>query len=129
MSSNSSSFTSAIEEHLELKRRNRHLDSDQPLESFAGSDPFHNNPLFKSEQEARREEEETGEQPALEARPTLRRCRVWSPPASRRAGWRRPASATSAGTSNCAPPGNGDDRQAIVHRIVTHRRRHGGTLR
>jgi len=66
MSSNSSSFTSAIEEHLELKRRNRHLDSDQPLESFAGSDPFHNNPLFKSEQEARREEEETGEQPALE---------------------------------------------------------------
>jgi hypothetical protein len=67
MSSNSSSFTSAIEEHLELKRRNRHLDSDQPLESFAGSDPFHNNPLFKSEQEARREEEETGGQPALEA--------------------------------------------------------------
>ncbi|HEU0194688.1 MAG TPA: hypothetical protein VFQ71_10845 [Gaiellales bacterium] len=66
MSSNTSLFSSAIEEHLELKRRNRHLDSDQPLESFAGSDPFHNNPLFKSEQEARREEEETGEHPALE---------------------------------------------------------------
>ena len=67
MSSDSSLFASAIEEHLELQRRNRHLESEQPLESFAKRDPFHNNPLFKSEHEARREEEETGEHPALEA--------------------------------------------------------------
>jgi hypothetical protein len=67
MSSDSSLFASAIEEHLELQRRNRHLESEQPLESFANRDPFHNNPLFKSEHEARREEEETGEHPALES--------------------------------------------------------------
>jgi hypothetical protein len=62
---NSSLFAAAIEEHLELKRRNRHLDDELPLDSFVDRDPFENHPLFKSEAEARREEEETGEHPAI----------------------------------------------------------------
>ncbi|HUZ84024.1 MAG TPA: hypothetical protein VMU66_04970 [Gaiellales bacterium] len=61
----SSLFNSAIEEHLELKRRNRHLDADLPLDEFLGDDPFENHPLFKSEEQARREEDETGERPAI----------------------------------------------------------------
>lgn len=66
MSPSSSPFAAVIEEHLELKRRNRHLDSDLPLDTFAVEDPFQNHPLFKTEADARREDEETGEQPALE---------------------------------------------------------------
>jgi hypothetical protein len=58
-------FASVIEEHLELKRRNARLDSALPLEEFAASDPFENHPLFKSEEQARREEQETGEHPAI----------------------------------------------------------------
>jgi hypothetical protein len=65
MSSGSSSFASVIEEHLELKRRNQALDSHLPLDDFVGADPFHNHPLFKTEAEAQREEEETGEHPAV----------------------------------------------------------------
>jgi hypothetical protein len=63
--SGSSLFASVIEEHLELKRRNARLDSDLPLDEFTVSDPFDNHPLFKTEQEAQREEEETGEHPAV----------------------------------------------------------------
>ena len=58
-------FTSAIEEHLALKRRNAHLDDELPLDEFTADDPFRNHPLFKSEDAARREEEETGEHPAV----------------------------------------------------------------
>ncbi len=65
MSSASSSFSSVIEEHLELKRRNQALDAHLPLDEFVGDDPFHNHPLFKTEAEAQREEEETGEHPAV----------------------------------------------------------------
>ena len=66
MSSPSSSlFAAVIEEHLELKRKNQHLDAAQPLDSFVERDPFENHPLFKSEAQARREEEETGEHPAI----------------------------------------------------------------
>jgi hypothetical protein len=65
MSQSSSLFAAVIEEHLELKRRNRHLENELPLDSFVGHDPFHNHPLFKSEADARREEEETGEHPAV----------------------------------------------------------------
>ena len=67
MSGNSSLFGSAIEEHLALKRRNSRLDDDLPLEQFVEADPFTNHPLFKSEDEARREEEETGDHPVLDA--------------------------------------------------------------
>jgi hypothetical protein len=65
MSSDSSLFAAAIAEHLELKRRNRALDADMPLEEFLGDDPFSNHPLFKSEADALREEEETGDHPQL----------------------------------------------------------------
>jgi hypothetical protein len=65
MSIGTSSFASVIEEHLELKRRNQTLDADLPLDEFVGDDPFRNHPLFKTEAEAQREEEETGEHPAV----------------------------------------------------------------
>ncbi len=61
----SSLFSSVIEDHLELKRRNARLDPDQPLDEFAVNDPFDNHPLFKTEDDARREEQETGEHPAV----------------------------------------------------------------
>jgi hypothetical protein len=65
MTTSGSLFASAIEHHLELKRRNQHLDDDLPLEEFRDDDPFDNHPLFKTEADARREEEETGEHPAV----------------------------------------------------------------
>jgi len=65
MTTSGSLFASAIEHHLELKRRNQHLDDDLPLEEFQDDDPFDNHPLFKTEADARREEEETGEHPAV----------------------------------------------------------------
>jgi hypothetical protein len=70
MSDGSSLFNSAIEEHLLLKRRNAQLESDLPLDEFIGDDPFVNHPLFKTEEDARREDEETGEHPAIPL-PTL----------------------------------------------------------
>jgi hypothetical protein len=65
MTTSGSLFASAIEHHLELKRRNQHLDDDLPLKEFREDDPFDNHPLFKTEADARREEEETGEHPAV----------------------------------------------------------------
>jgi hypothetical protein len=65
MTTSGSLFASAIEHHLELKRRNRHLDEDLPLEEFRDDDPFDNHPLFKTEADARREEEETGDHPVV----------------------------------------------------------------
>jgi len=65
MTTSGSLFASAIEHHLELKRRNRHLDENLPLEEFQDDDPFDNHPLFKTEADARREEEETGEHPVV----------------------------------------------------------------
>jgi hypothetical protein len=58
-------FASVIEEHLALKRRNAHLNDKAPLDEFSVADPFENHALFKSEGDARREEEETGEHPAI----------------------------------------------------------------
>ena len=63
--SGSSLFATVIEEHLALKRRNAQLEPDLPLDEFVADDPFHNHPLFKTEAEAREEEEETGEHPAV----------------------------------------------------------------
>jgi hypothetical protein len=65
MTRGQSLFASVIEEHLALKRRNAHLNDDQPLDRYAVADPFENHALFKTESEARREEEETGEYPAI----------------------------------------------------------------
>ena len=63
--SNKSLFAAVIEEHLALKRRNAHLEGQMPLQHFIPADPFDNHALFKTESEARREEEETGEHPAI----------------------------------------------------------------
>jgi hypothetical protein len=65
MTGSSSLFSSVIEDHLALKRRNSHLDDQMPIDEFSVDDPFQNHPLFKTEAEARREEEETGEHPAI----------------------------------------------------------------
>jgi hypothetical protein len=65
MSGSGSLFASVIEDHLALKRRNGHLDETMPIDEFIIDDPFQNHPLFKTEDEARREEEETGEHPAV----------------------------------------------------------------
>jgi len=66
MSESKSLFAAVIEEHLALKRRNAHLNGQRPLSAYEVADPFDNHALFKSEAEARREEEETGDYPALD---------------------------------------------------------------
>ena len=65
MSHSGSLFASVIEEHLALKRRNAGLEGAMPLHRYIPPDPFQNHALFKTEQAARREEEETGEHPAV----------------------------------------------------------------
>lgn len=67
MSDSKSLFAAVIEEHLALKRRNAHLNGEQPLDEYGVADPFDNHALFKSEAVARREEEETGDYPAIVA--------------------------------------------------------------
>src|SRR5881397_4009971 len=49
-------FAQAIQEHLELKRRNSALEPAMPLERYMHEDPFQNHPLFKTEEQARLEE-------------------------------------------------------------------------
>ena len=49
-------FARVIEEHLELKRRNSHLDGAMPIDRYNVQDPFENHPLFKTEEQARLEE-------------------------------------------------------------------------
>ncbi|MEZ5098763.1 MAG: hypothetical protein R3C15_02955 [Thermoleophilia bacterium] len=63
----SSLFAKAIEEHLELKRRNAHLDPQMPLARYRNDDPFTNHPLFKTEEQARWEETQAGTDPSLES--------------------------------------------------------------
>jgi len=65
MSDDQTLFASIIEEHLALKRKNSNLEQDMPLEEFIPADPFDNHALFKTEDSARIEEEETGEHPAV----------------------------------------------------------------
>jgi hypothetical protein len=65
MTGSSSLFSSVIEDHLALKRQNSRLDGEMPIDEFVVDDPFQNHPLFKSEDDARREDEETGEHPAV----------------------------------------------------------------
>ena len=50
------SFSRAIQEHLDLKQRNADLGDDMPIDRYAVEDPFENHPLFKSEEQARLEE-------------------------------------------------------------------------
>jgi hypothetical protein len=65
MTGSGSLFSSVIEDHLALKRQNSCLDGEMPIDEFVVDDPFQNHPLFKTEDEARKEEEETGEHPAV----------------------------------------------------------------
>jgi hypothetical protein len=57
------SFAKVIEEHLELKRRNSGLEPEMPIDSYRTQDPFQNHPLFKSEEQARLEETQSGTEP------------------------------------------------------------------
>ena len=57
-------FTRAIQEHLELKEQNSRLEASMPLGRYKDDDPFHNHPLFKTEEQARLEETMDGEEPA-----------------------------------------------------------------
>ena len=62
MPADTSLFTRAIQEHLELKERNARLESSMPLGRYKDGDPFHNHPLFKTEEQARLEETMDGEE-------------------------------------------------------------------
>jgi hypothetical protein len=55
-------FAQAIEDHLELKRRNAKLEGEMPLGRYKTEDPFENHPLFKTEEQARLEETMDGEE-------------------------------------------------------------------
>ena len=59
-------FAQAIQDHLELRKRNSQLETNMPLDAYKSSDPFENHPLFKTEQQARLEETLDGE-PAVAA--------------------------------------------------------------
>ena len=50
------SFSRAIQEHLDLKQRNAELGPEMPIGRYEVEDPFENHPLFKSEEQARLEE-------------------------------------------------------------------------
>ena len=54
-------FAQIIEDHLRLKARNSNLEDTFPLERYLTADPFENHPLFKTEEQARREETMDGE--------------------------------------------------------------------
>jgi hypothetical protein len=49
-------FSQVIQDHLELKQRNRGLEPRMPLDRYLLEDPFDNHPLFKTEEQARIEE-------------------------------------------------------------------------
>jgi hypothetical protein len=54
-------FARVIQDHLELKERNAHLENQMPIGRYKSQDPFDNHPLFKSEEQARLEETMDGE--------------------------------------------------------------------
>ena len=64
-------FAKVIQDHLELKERNARLEESMPLGHYRAVDPFDNHPLFKTEEQARLEETMDGEEPAVEAEPTV----------------------------------------------------------
>jgi hypothetical protein len=56
-------FAQVIKDHLDLKERNARLGDTMPIDRYKGEDPFDNNPLFKSEEQARIEETMDGVEP------------------------------------------------------------------
>ncbi|HEY2354313.1 MAG TPA: hypothetical protein VGH79_05370 [Gaiellaceae bacterium] len=59
----SSMFERVIQDHLALKERNARLDGKMPIESYKETDPLENHPLFKTEEQALREETMDGVDP------------------------------------------------------------------
>ena len=64
-------FTRAIQEHLQLKERNARLEASMPIRRYKDDDPFHNHPLFKTEEQARLEETMDGEEHVVVSEPTV----------------------------------------------------------
>ena len=62
----SSTFSQVIEQHLDLRRRNAHLDDAMPLDVYKGSDSVENHPLFKTEEQARIEDTVAGTDPVID---------------------------------------------------------------
>jgi hypothetical protein len=60
-------FSKVIQDHLELKQQNSHLEDTMPLNEYKIEDPFENHPLFKSEEQARIEETMDGVEPDIVA--------------------------------------------------------------
>jgi hypothetical protein len=60
-------FARVIEDHLELKRQNSGLDARMPIDQYRVVDPFHNHPLFKTEEQARIEDTLGGTDPELDS--------------------------------------------------------------
>jgi len=56
-------FAQVIRDHLDLKERNSRLGDTMPIDHYKLGDPFENNPLFKSEEQARIEETMDGVEP------------------------------------------------------------------
>ena len=63
-------FAQVIKDHLELKDRNSDLDHQMPIDRYKSDDPFHNHPLFKTEEQARLEETMDGVEPDFVAQST-----------------------------------------------------------
>ncbi len=59
-------FAQVIQEHLELRTRNRELEERMPIGSYKSGDPFENHPLFKTEEQARLEDTLGGTEPAID---------------------------------------------------------------
>jgi hypothetical protein len=60
-------FSKVIQDHLELKQKNSHLEDTMPINEYKIEDPFDNHPLFKTEEQARIEETMDGVEPDIVA--------------------------------------------------------------
>lgn len=56
-------FAQVIRDHLDLKEKNARLAETMPIDRYKVDDPFHNHPLFKTEEQARIEETMDGVEP------------------------------------------------------------------
>src|SRR5262245_23168193 len=60
-------FSKVIQDHLELKQQNSHLEDTMQIKHYTVEDPFENHPLVKSEEQARIEETMDGVEPDIVA--------------------------------------------------------------
>src|SRR5437764_3500575 len=63
-------FAQVIRDHLDLEEKNAALDRQMPIDRYRSDDPFHNHPLFKTEEQARLEETMDGVEPDFVAHST-----------------------------------------------------------